>query len=44
MNQRSTLGVLVTPASGQGAHLALLDPQATLQKDLTGFDGTRDYR
>ena len=44
MNQRSTLGVLVTPASGQGTHLALLDPQATIQKDLPGFDGTRDYR
>ena len=43
MNQRAALGVLVTPAGGQGAHLAILNPQGTIQKDLPGFDGARDY-
>ncbi len=43
MNQRAALGVLVTPATGQGTHLAILNPEGVIQKDLPGFDGARDY-
>lgn len=43
MNQRALLGLLVTPANGQGTHLVFVDPQADIQRDLPGFDGALDY-